>query len=369
MESNRVVKSRVKLVLLTVSSLVMKQSIIIFLVTLVVVSCFRPLHFGSGRIVPAHSSSARSSSSGTWQQDVEKILDVDSTCDERKEMADGLKSKVKSIKKDVREALRSKNLDKVAPDDTKYGKDLRGLLRFKEQLKNDIIPELVFKGVPALINSGPSLAKRALAEAGGPPALAKQAQAAVDKVTELRQDPSALQYALDEVRREVRNVVKSTPEGLDTPSYAVVKSTDVYEIREYAPFVVASTTIQSNEEAAEEAMASGNGFNKLARYVLEGDNDRAESMGMTTPVMTSRDSMSFIMPSSVLTAESAPVPTDGDVQIKEMSRLVVAVRAFTGLVTEKETRRQREALEDALAADGIEYVFCYTIVLPPFSCL
>lgn len=291
---------------------------------------------------------------GGWQGDVEKILDIDSSCDDRKALVEGLRSKVSDIQKDVQEAVRERDLQKVAPKDTKYGKDIRGFLRFREQVRDDILPDIINKGVPSLFSSGPTVAQQVFREAGGPAGLAKQVQEVAEKINEISQDPSALQYTLDEVRREVKNIVKSTPEGLDTPEYEVLKKTDNYEIREYASYSVVSTSIGSNEEMTEETMASGKGFNKLAKYVLEGENSEEEKMSMTTPVITNRDTMAFVMPSGI-TAERAPVPTDADLQVTDVPKQLVAVREFTGLVTDKESAKQRAALEDSLVADGVEF--------------
>lgn len=319
------------------------------------------VQFGAVRGARARLPSAKStptsmSESGgeAWQDDVEKILDIDSTCDDRKALVGGLRSKVEDIRKDVQEAVRERDLQKVAPKDTKYGKDIRGFFKFREQVRNDILPEIINKGVPALFSSGPKVAQQVLEEAGGPAGIAKQAQEAVEKITEISQDPSALQYTIDEVRREVKNIVKSTPEGLEAPDYQILKKTDNYEIREYAPYSLVSTSIESNEEMAEETMANGNGFNKLAKYILEGENAEEEKMSMTTPVITNRDTMSFVMPSG-FTAENAPAPTDADLQVQDVPKQIVAVREFTGLVTEKESAKQRAALEDSLLADGLEF--------------
>lgn len=319
------------------------------------------VQFGAVRGARARLPSAKStptsmSESGgeAWQDDVEKILDIDSTCDDRKALVGGLRSKVEDIRKDVQEAVRERDLQKVAPKDTKYGKDIRGFFKFREQVRNDILPEIINKGVPALFSSGPKVAQQVLEEAGGPAGIAKQAQEAVEKITEISQDPSALQYTIDEVRREVKNIVKSTPEGLEAPDYQILKMTDNYEIREYAPYSLVSTSIESNEEMAEETMANGNGFNKLAKYILEGENAEEEKMSMTTPVITNRDTMSFVMPSG-FTAENAPAPTDADLQVQDVPKQIVAVREFTGLVTEKESAKQRAALEDSLLADGLEF--------------
>ena len=290
----------------------------------------------------------------TWQDDIEAILDVDSSCDNRKELARGLRSKAEEIRSDLREAVRERDIEKIAPSDKKYGKDIRGLRAFNAQLKNDILPDLVSKGIPTLLTEGPKLASELLKEAGGSQGLAKQAQAAVERIQEMSEDPSALQYTLDEARTELKNVFKSTPEGLDSPAYEVLRKTDAYEIREYAAYAVATTRIDSNEEMKEEVMASGMGFNKLARYILEGENAEEEKMSMTTPVITDRDTMSFVMPSG-RSADQAPAPSSADITVTDVPKQIVAVREFTGLVTEKESAKQRTALEDALVGDNVEF--------------
>ncbi len=293
-------------------------------------------------------------SMSTWQDDIEAILDVDSSCDNRKELARGLRSKAEEIRSDLREAVRERDIEKIAPSDKKYGKDIRGLRAFNAQLKNDILPDLVSKGIPTLLTEGPKLASELLKEAGGSQGLAKQAQAAVERIQEMSEDPSALQYTLDEARTELKNVFKSTPEGLDSPAYEVLRKTDAYEIREYAAYAVATTRIDSNEEMKEEVMASGMGFNKLARYILEGENAEEEKMSMTTPVITDRDTMSFVMPSG-RSADQAPAPSSADITVTDVPKQIVAVREFTGLVTEKESAKQRTALEDALVGDNVEF--------------
>ena len=293
-------------------------------------------------------------SRSTWQDDVEAILDVDSSCENRKERVRGLKSKREDIRNDVREALRNRDIEKIAPSEKKYGKDIRALRSFSAQLRDDILPDIVNNGIPSLLNEGPKLASELLNEAGGAQGLVKQAQAAVERIQEMSEDPSALQYTLDEIRTELKNVVKSTPEGLDSPAYEVLRKTDSYEIREYIPYAIATTRIDSNEEIQERTLASSKGFNNLAGYILEGKNSEEEKMSMTTPVIMDRDTMSFVIPSG-RSADEAPCPSNTDITVTDVPKQIVAVREFTGLVTEKESAKQRAALEDALVRDNIDF--------------
>jgi hypothetical protein len=103
--------------------------------------------------------------------------------------------------------------------------------------------------------------------------------------------------------------------------------------------------------------SSARGFNVLASYLF-GSNNESRSMSMTTPVLTSyeRDSyeMAFVLP-SMLTSNTAPRPTDPAVYIRDILPDRVAAREFPGIATDGEIRRQRTALEAALARDGELY--------------
>merc|ERR1711918_117101 len=87
---------------------------------------------------------------------------------------------------------------------------------------------------------------------------------------------------------------------------------------------------------------------------MGGENAEEEKMSMTTPVITDRDTMSFVMPSG-RSADLAPAPNNADITVSDVPKQVVAVREFTGLVTERESVKQRAALEDALVRDGVDY--------------
>merc|ERR1712146_287656 len=106
-------------------------------------------------------------------------------------------------------------------------------------------------------------------------------------------------------------------------------------------------------------------------YILEGDNIEEEKMSMTTPVITNRDTMAFVMPSG-MNSENAPTPRDMALRVEDVPKQIVAVREFTGLVTEKESAKQRAALEDSLVSDGIEFdnlSFKTLQYNPPSRCL
>ena len=131
---------------------------------------------------------------------------------------------------------------------------------------------------------------------------------------------------------------RSTPKGLKQPSYEVIKtlpdsdSNASVELRKYSEFKVAKTDSMSGE-----------GFNTLANYIFGGNEDSMK-MEMTTPVLTSEGSMSFILDADV----EPPTPEDATVEIETIPSRVVAVKSFPGLVTTVGVERQKDKLLSVL---------------------
>eukprot|EP00960_Hanusia_phi_P003286 96686-Hanusia_phi.AAC.1 len=168
--------------------------------------------------------------------------------------------------------------------------------------------------------------------------------------------------SVEDIMAEVRNIFSETPEGLETPSYSVVRSSSEYEIRDYSPMLVASKAMSA------ERQEDGNAFNELASFLF-GKNDRKEAMSMTTPVITAVDgegrtrSMSFVIPSKY-DLDSVPKPVGlSAVRMQQMEDSRVAAREFPGFATPAEVGgwgwrelrvvRQRDALLAALEEDGV----------------
>jgi len=103
----------------------------------------------------------------------------------------------------------------------------------------------------------------------------------------------------------MEDMLKRTPDGLETPTYTVLAERGVYEVREYSEFSVCSFNMK---EAPEQAGFGA--FNALAGYIF-GKNKEEKKMAMTTPVINHGKSqkMSFIMPSSYWTPDASAPPT------------------------------------------------------------
>lgn len=78
-------------------------------------------------------------------------------------------------------------------------------------------------------------------------------------------------------------------------------------------------------------------------------------MDMTTPVITKKSvdknqwKMSFVMPSKY--GSDLPLPKDPSVTTKEVPSKIVAVAAFSGLVTDDDISRRESRLREALQKD------------------
>lgn len=312
----------------------------------------------------------------SWQEELDQALSVDTKCDTRREKLLGIvqsADKRSAVVKDIQEALRERDqmtrIDKLSAGETR--KALKGLVAFRKQLVRDIIPDLLTKQVPAFLNNaakGPRLS----GDSSGSGGLSAQSlPKLVERVRELSQDPILLQSTTDDVRREIKNIFKSTPEGLDSPSYSVLKDLggDNGEIRAYKGYSICSTSATSSSTGSEsstsasgekgfgDALSSGRNFNVLAGYLF-GDNASEESMSMTTPViMDSDNKMSFVLPRGK-TASTAPKPKAGagsSVEVSDVAPGVFAARSFTGIATAAEVTTQRALLEDSLLFEGIAF--------------
>jgi len=112
--------------------------------------------------------------------------------------------------------------------------------------------------------------------------------------------------------------------GLETPSYDVVRSDGSIEVRDYPPFLVASTELEAGSEA-------GQGFRVLAGYIF-GGNRSQESMAMTAPVFQQygdSQTMAFVMPQGRAISE-LPEPNSDSVGLSELRLGRMVVWRFAG---------------------------------------
>ena len=126
------------------------------------------------------------------------------------------------------------------------------------------------------------------------------------------------------------------------PSYVVLRTLEkAVEIREYDPQIRATSQMGQENRS----------FGVLSEYIF-GNNDHNEQIGMTAPVVTHRDKMSFIMPKRY-NLESLPKPLNAQIEIDQVQRSIVAVIRFSGFTSPKKMDEEAEKLLMALEGNEI----------------
>lgn len=153
--------------------------------------------------------------------------------------------------------------------------------------------------------------------------------------------------------------------AIEEAVYKVLKKENHFEIRDYAPHILAETVVEGDlEEAGDKA------FNRLFQYI-SGENRSRDKVAMTAPVsqepagqkiqMTApvgqrrvQESwaVSFMMPASY-TLESLPEPVDPKVTLRRVpARRMAAVR-YSGFWSEKNYLRYKRELESWIHQKGL----------------
>jgi effector-binding domain-containing protein len=156
--------------------------------------------------------------------------------------------------------------------------------------------------------------------------------------------------------------------AIEEAAYNVLKKDNRFEIRDYAPHILAETFVEGDlEEAGNKA------FNRLFRYI-SGENRSREKVAMTAPVsqepkgekitMTApvgqqrvqeNWAVSFMMPASY-TLETLPEPEDPKVTLRQVpARRMAAVR-YSGFWSEKNYLRYKLELESWIHERGLTIV-------------
>lgn len=182
-------------------------------------------------------------------------------------------------------------------------------------------------------------------------------------------------------------VVATTVMAIEEPSYRVVQSFPAFELRQYAPYLVAETTVDAGFD-----QAGNRAFRILADYIF-GDNRAKEKIQMTAPVtqqpappqpapeaqpakgekiemtapVTQRPAaadgvtgtgahryvLSFVMPQR-FTLDTLPQPNDPRVKLRQEPARLMAVRQYSGRWTESSYGREEKKLLDAIREQGYE---------------
>jgi hypothetical protein len=154
--------------------------------------------------------------------------------------------------------------------------------------------------------------------------------------------------------------------GLEKAQYSVLEKQGDFEIRRYAPQIVAETVVNADFDDA------GNiAFRRLYDYI-SGNNRKKESIAMTAPVEQQQTSekiamtapveqvktddsysVSFLMPGKY-TMETLPEPLDPNVRLREIPARKVAAIRYSGTWSRKRYEQKEELLRQFMAERGLE---------------
>jgi hypothetical protein len=146
--------------------------------------------------------------------------------------------------------------------------------------------------------------------------------------------------------------------------YALIAKYDQFEIRQYAPYVVAETTVSGKFERV------GNvAFRRLAGYIF-GKNRRKDSIAMTAPVIQEANAekiamtapvtqtgsgntwvVTFVMPAEY-TMETLPEPLDPDVKLSRRPGQLMAALTYSGSWRKSTYEKKRKQLEGLIKRHG-----------------
>lgn len=149
--------------------------------------------------------------------------------------------------------------------------------------------------------------------------------------------------------------------AIEEPVYRSIERAGAFELREYAPYLLAETRVDAD------FMAAGNiAFGRLFRYI-SGANIPGRKIAMTAPVTQvpgERIAMTapvqqvaeggeylvgFVVPRQY-TLETVPQPTDPRIRIRAVPGGLVAVWRYSGRWTEANFRAAEQQLRRELAA-------------------
>ena len=145
----------------------------------------------------------------------------------------------------------------------------------------------------------------------------------------------------------------------DEPKFTLVLKEDKFEIREYAPKIIAQVEVYGDFDDA-----SSKGFKILADYIF-GNNESidgnsriemtapvemeavSQKIDMTTPILTEGNNntwvISFIMPDN-FTLATLPKPNNKEIKIISLPREKYAVIVFSGLIRESSYQEKENLL-------------------------
>ena len=164
-------------------------------------------------------------------------------------------------------------------------------------------------------------------------------------------------------------LASSSAMAIEEPSFRVLEHNGAFELREYAPYLVAETRVEASFTDAGNAA-----FQRLFRYI-SGKNTSQQKIAMTAPVTQSRSGASgekiamtapvtqvaagegyrvaFTLPSTYQLA-TAPKPLDPTIEIREVPAQLIGCWRYSGRWTDANYRDNERQLRTAIQARGLK---------------
>lgn len=158
----------------------------------------------------------------------------------------------------------------------------------------------------------------------------------------------------------------NTAIAYDEPAYRLIEENDVFEVREYEPYITAEVRVRDDF-----ADAGNKAFRILFDYI-SGENIKQEAISMTIPVKQQRESkvgeniemtapvlqaldsgnhgvyrFSFVMPKEY-SLDTLPRPKNPAITIRQISSHWAAVRRYSGSWSEQNYLENESVLLEAL---------------------
>ena len=169
--------------------------------------------------------------------------------------------------------------------------------------------------------------------------------------------------------------------AIEEPEYEIVADHGDFEVRRYAPMILAETRVDSEfEKAGNEA------FRRLFGYI-SGDNEARAKIEMTAPVVQEPSSQKIAMTAPVVQEsddsgwrvafvvpaefswETAPRPTDPRVTLRQIPERMIAAVRFSGTWGEERFTGHEGELRELLAEHDLQPIgeAVYARYNPPFT--
>lgn len=149
--------------------------------------------------------------------------------------------------------------------------------------------------------------------------------------------------------------------AIEKAEYEILLKEDPFEIRNYAPMVIAI----SNETD----LRGYSGFNEAFNYI-SGSNEDHSKISMTTPVLNDLEgnlTTAFVMPREYL-IEDLPKPTSSNLSLRQVSQKKCASISFSGNANEKTVQTKIEELKKWIELKKLVPIGSYQLARynPPF---